>query len=58
MWDESLLITDLFNGSKAIATVIAKLLKTRVKSIVLRQKKNYGNSNISPCKNTIFQKIL
>jgi hypothetical protein len=24
--------------------------------IILRQKKNYGNSNISPCKNIIFQK--
>jgi hypothetical protein len=23
---------------------------------ILRQKKNYGNSNISPCKNTIFKK--
>ncbi len=23
---------------------------------ILRQKKNYGNSNISPCKNIIFQK--
>jgi len=23
---------------------------------ILRQKKNYGNSNISPYKNTIFQK--
>ncbi len=25
---------------------------------ILRQKKNYGNSNISPCKNLIFKKIL
>jgi hypothetical protein len=25
---------------------------------VLRQKKNYGKSNISPCKNIIFKKIL
>jgi hypothetical protein len=25
---------------------------------ILRQKKNYGNSNISPCKNIIFKKIL
>jgi hypothetical protein len=24
--------------------------------IILRQKKNYGNSNISPCKNIIFKK--
>jgi hypothetical protein len=24
----------------------------------LRQKKNYGNSNISPCKNIILKKIL
>jgi hypothetical protein len=29
------------------------------KSNILRQKKkNYGNSNISPCKNILFQKIL
>ncbi len=25
---------------------------------ILRKKKNYGNSNISPCKNIIFKKIL
>jgi hypothetical protein len=25
---------------------------------IFRQKKNYENSNISPCKNTIFKKIL
>jgi hypothetical protein len=25
---------------------------------ILRQKKNYGNSNISPCKTIIFKKIL
>jgi len=25
---------------------------------ILRQKKNYENSNISPCKNIIFKKIL
>jgi hypothetical protein len=25
---------------------------------ILRQKKNYGNSNISPCKNIILKKIL
>jgi hypothetical protein len=24
--------------------------------VFLRQKKNYGNSNISPCKNIIFKK--
>jgi hypothetical protein len=23
---------------------------------ILRQKKNYGNSNISPCKNIVFKK--
>jgi len=23
---------------------------------ILRKKKNYGNSNVSPCKNIIFQK--
>jgi hypothetical protein len=28
------------------------------KSISRQKKKNYENSNISPCKNTIFQKIL
>jgi hypothetical protein len=27
-----------------------------LKSIILRQKTNYGNSNISPCKNIIFKK--
>ncbi len=26
------------------------------KKSILRQKKNYGNSNISPCKNIIFKK--
>jgi len=25
---------------------------------ILRQKKNYENSNISPCKNILFEKIL
>jgi hypothetical protein len=25
---------------------------------ILRQKKNYGNSNISPCKNIIYKKPL
>jgi hypothetical protein len=25
---------------------------------ILRQKKNYGNSNISPCKNITFKSIL
>jgi hypothetical protein len=29
-----------------------------LKSILIRQKKNYENSNISPCKNIIFKKIL
>jgi hypothetical protein len=24
---------------------------------ILKQKKNYGNSNISPCKNIIFKKV-
>jgi hypothetical protein len=28
------------------------------RKVILRQKKNYGNSNISPRKNIIFQKIL
>ncbi len=32
-------------------------LPFKLKSI-LRQKKNYGNSNNSPCKNIIFKKIL
>jgi len=31
-------------------------LPFRLKSILRRQKKNYENSNISPCKNIIFQK--
>jgi hypothetical protein len=29
-----------------------------LKVCILRQKKKYGNSNISPCKNIIFKKIL
>jgi hypothetical protein len=29
-----------------------------IKKSILRQKKNYGNSNISPCKNILFKKIL
>jgi len=38
------------------------LIKTRGAALpftlksILRQKKNYGNSNISPCKNIIFKK--
>jgi hypothetical protein len=28
------------------------------KKSILRQKKNDGNSNISPCKSVIFKKIL
>jgi hypothetical protein len=27
-----------------------------IKTLILRQKKNYGNSNISPCKNIILKK--
>jgi hypothetical protein len=51
--------------------VLRRLLKTKtirgvshwglaiyIKKCILRQKKNYGNSNISPCKNIIFKKIL
>jgi hypothetical protein len=47
-------------------SLLVKLRKTRgvshcglaiyIKRGILRQKKNYGNSNISPCKNIIFQK--
>jgi hypothetical protein len=29
-----------------------------IKKSMLMQKKNYGNSNISPCKNIIFKEIL
>jgi len=29
-----------------------------IKKGILREKKNYGNSNISPCKNIIFPKSL
>ncbi len=29
-----------------------------LRSILRQKKKNYGNSNISPCKNIIFKKIL
>jgi hypothetical protein len=28
------------------------------KSILRQKKKNYGNSNISPCKDIIFKKLL
>jgi hypothetical protein len=36
---------------------ITLALPFTLKSILLRQKKkNYGNSNISPCKNIIFKK--
>jgi len=37
-------------GPTALATFTLKLM--------LRQMKNYGNSNISPCKNVIFKKVL
>jgi hypothetical protein len=33
-------------------------LPFKLKVYILRQKKNYGNSNISPCKNIIFKQIL
>jgi hypothetical protein len=29
-----------------------------LKRSILRQKKNYGNSNISPCQNIIFKNVL
>jgi hypothetical protein len=29
-----------------------------IKKLILRQKKSYGNSNTSPCKNIIFDQIL
>jgi hypothetical protein len=29
-----------------------------IKEYLKGKKKNYGNSNISPCKNIIFEKIL
>jgi len=37
--------------AKARSMVLPFTLKS-----ILRQRKNYGNSNISPCKNTIFKK--
>jgi hypothetical protein len=36
--------------------VLQVALSFTLKSII-RQKKNYGNSNISPCKNIIFKKL-
>jgi hypothetical protein len=29
-----------------------------IKKYLMAKKKNYGNSNISPCKNIFFKKIL
>jgi hypothetical protein len=44
---------DLFQNKQWVCHTVA--LPFTLKSI-LRQKKNYGNSNISPCKNIIFKK--
>jgi hypothetical protein len=44
-----------YKGKKAVCHIVA--LPFTLKSILM-QKKNYGNSDISPCKNIIFKKIL
>jgi hypothetical protein len=46
-----------FHSNKGCVTLIVALPFT-LKRVILRQKKNYGNSNISPCKNIIFKKFL
>jgi hypothetical protein len=45
--------------TKATRDVSHVALPFTLKSILRQKKKNYGNSNISPCKNIlIFKKIL
>jgi len=51
--DKNNLLVDSFKQKQGVCHTMA--LPFTLKSI-LRQKKNYGNSNISPCKNIIFKK--
>jgi hypothetical protein len=55
-WKAFKLIVELCNDNKEVCQTAVTLPFT-LKSIV-RQKKNYGHSNISPCKNIIFKTIL
>jgi hypothetical protein len=43
-----------YHCNKGVCHTVA--LPFTLKLSILRQKKNYGNSNISPCKNIIFKK--
>jgi hypothetical protein len=45
----------IFSETPETRGVFTVALPFTLKSI-LRQKKNYGNSNISPCKNMVFKK--
>jgi len=51
--DKNNLLVDSFKQKQGVCHTMA--LPFTLKSI-LRQKKNYGNSNISPCKNITFKK--
>jgi hypothetical protein len=54
-----LLLRREFQYQKPCKTLVARgELHSGLAKSILRQKKNYGNSNISPCKNVIFKKIL
>jgi len=44
-------------GQASILTVSHCGLAISTLKSILKQKKNYGNSNISPCKNIIFKQI-
>jgi hypothetical protein len=45
-----------FSGIAKQGVCYTVALAFTLKSILRQKKKNYGNSNISPCKNIIFQK--
>jgi hypothetical protein len=44
----------LIYSNKGLCHIVA--LPFTLKSILMQNKRNYGNSNISPCKNIIFKK--
>ncbi len=50
-WPLGIMGAGFINSKQGVCRTVA--LPFTLKSIV-RQKKNYGNSNISPCKNIIF----
>jgi hypothetical protein len=58
----------ILKGKPKHKIIIKKKKKTKIMGVshcdlaiyiknILRQKKSYGNSNISPCKNIIFKKL-